>query len=78
MLAFAIYSKYLCLDMQLDELFEYNKTLRLFAFGMPYIKHAVSFMRENVSHNSCKTSKLGVCCAVVFFFFSKNHFFHHF
>lgn len=34
--------------MQLDELFEYNKTLRLFAFGMPYVKHAVSFMRENV------------------------------
>ena len=33
--------------MQLDELFEYNKALRLFAFGMPYIKHAVSFMREN-------------------------------
>lgn len=34
MLAFAICSKYLCLDTQLDEQFKYNKALKLFAFEM--------------------------------------------
>lgn len=47
MLAFAICCKYLCLDMQLDELLEYNETQTI-CFWNAYVKPAVSFMRENV------------------------------
>jgi len=32
-------------------------------------------MKENIPHDSCKMSTLGVCFAVVFFFFSKNQVF---
>lgn len=47
MLAFAIYCKYLSLDMQLDELLEYNETQSIWLWNA-YVKSAVSFMRENI------------------------------
>lgn len=47
MLAFAIYCKYLCLDIQLDELLEYIEAQTICLWNA-YVKPAVSFMRESI------------------------------